>query len=102
MLLLFINRPLASAALDRRRRWERCATFAVDNGIQISIVALPGAGGQGVAEALVEATPGGRVEYVLNATNLTDISRRVRPAAGTRVRRPTLRDRRRPPRAATC
>ena len=29
----------------------------------------PGAGGQGPAEALAEATPGGRVEYVLNATN---------------------------------
>jgi hypothetical protein len=51
--------------------------YALDNGIQISVVALPGAGAQGTAEALAEATPGGRVEYVLNATSRQDISRRV-------------------------
>jgi hypothetical protein len=52
-------------------------SFASENGIQVSIVALPGAGGQGPAEALAEATPGGRVEYVLNATNRQDIAHRL-------------------------
>jgi hypothetical protein len=87
VLLLFTNRPLAGAA-TAAATLGTIRTFAVDNGIQIGIVALPGAGGQGVAESLVEATPGGRVEYALNATNLADISRRVGlvlgPAFGAR------------------
>ena len=87
VLLLFTNRPLASAA-TAAATLGTIRTFAVENGIQIGIVALSGAGGQGVAESLVEATPGGRVEYVLNATNLTDISLRVglllAPALGAR------------------
>ena len=75
-LLLVTNRPLASAAsVDASLGTIR--SFASDNAIQVNIVALPGAGGQGPAEALAEATPGGRVEYVLNATNRPDISRRV-------------------------
>ena len=76
VLLLFVNRPLASAATINASLGT-IRSYAVDNGIQISIVALPGAGGQGPAEALAEATPGGRVEYALNATNRQDISRRV-------------------------
>jgi hypothetical protein len=76
VLLLFSNRPLASAA-SINASLGTVRGYAVDNGIQISIVALPGAGSQGAAEALAEATPGGRVEYVLNATNRQDISRRV-------------------------
>lgn len=87
VLLLFTNRPLASAA-TAAATLGTVRTFAVENGIQISVVALSGAGGQGVAESLVEATPGGRVEYVLNATNLTDISHRIdlllAPALGAR------------------
>jgi len=87
VLLLFTNRPLASAATAAATLGS-LRTFAVDNAIQIGIVALPGAGGQGVAESLVEATPGGRVEYVLNATSLPDVSRRVSlllgPAFGAR------------------
>jgi len=87
VLLLFTNRPLASAA-TAAASLGTIRTFAVDNGIQIGIVALAGAGGQGVAEGLVEATPGGRVEYVLNATNLPDIRQRVSlllaPALGAR------------------
>jgi hypothetical protein len=87
VLLLFSNRPLASAA-SINASLGTIRGYAVDNGIQISIVALPGAGGQGPAEALAEATPGGRVEYVLNATNRPDISRRVTlllaPAFGAR------------------
>ena len=75
-LLLFTNRPLASAA-SVNASLGTIRNFASDNGVQVSIVALPGAGGQGPAEALAEATPGGRVEYVLNATNRADISRRV-------------------------
>jgi hypothetical protein len=76
VLLLVINRPLAGAA-SINASLGALRAFAVDNGIQVSIVALPGAGGQGPAEALTEATPGGHVEYVLNATNRSDISRRV-------------------------
>jgi hypothetical protein len=76
VLLLFVNRPLASAA-SVNASLGTIRSYAVDNGIQVSIVALPGAGGQGPAEALAEATPAGRVEYVLNATNRQDISRRV-------------------------
>jgi hypothetical protein len=87
VLLLFTTRPLASAA-TAAATLGTLRTFAVDNGIQIGMVALPGAGGQGVAEGLVEATPGGRVEYVLNATNLADISHRISlllaPAFGAR------------------
>ena len=87
VLLIFTNRPLASAA-TAAATLGTIRNFAVDNGIQIGIVALSGAGGQGVAEGLVEATPGGRVEYVLNATNLADISQRVSlllaPAFGAR------------------
>ena len=75
-LLIFTNRPLASAA-SVNASLGTIRSFASDNGIQVSIVALPGAGGQGPAEALAEATPGGRVEYVLNAINRQDISRRV-------------------------
>ncbi len=76
VLLLFTNRPLASAATAAATLGS-LRSFAADNGIQIDVVALPGAGGQGVAESLAEATPGGRVEYVSNATNLADLSRRV-------------------------
>jgi hypothetical protein len=76
VLLLFVNRPLASAA-SVNASLGTIRGYAADSGIQVSIVALPGAGGQGPAEALAEATPGGRVEYVLNATNRQDISRRV-------------------------
>jgi len=76
VLLLFTNRPLAAAA-STNASLGAIRSFATDNGIQVSIVALPGAGGQGPAEALTEATPGGRVEYVLNATNRQDIARRV-------------------------
>jgi hypothetical protein len=76
VLLLFVNRPLASAA-SVNASLGTIRGYAIDNGIQVAIVALPGAGGQGPAEALAEATPGGRVEYVLNATNRQDISRRV-------------------------
>jgi hypothetical protein len=87
VLLLFTNRPLAGAA-TAAATLGTIRTFAVDNGIQIGIVALSGAGGQGVAESLVEATPGGGVEYVLNATDLADISQRIglllAPAFGAR------------------
>ncbi|MBV9579356.1 MAG: hypothetical protein JO057_12275 [Chloroflexi bacterium] len=87
VLLLFVNRPLASAA-TLNASLGTLRGFAVDSGIQVSIVALPGSGGQGPAEALAEATPGGRVEYVLNATNRQDISRRIglllAPAFGAR------------------
>jgi hypothetical protein len=76
VLLLFVNRPLASAATVNASLGT-IRGYASDNGIQVSIIALPGAGGQGPAEALAEATPGGRVEYVLNATNRQDISRRI-------------------------
>ncbi|MBV8717831.1 MAG: hypothetical protein JOZ65_22430 [Chloroflexi bacterium] len=76
VLLLFINRPLAGAA-SINASLGAIRSFAADNAIQVSIVALPGAGGQGPAEGLAEATPGGRVEYVLNATNRQDISRRI-------------------------
>jgi hypothetical protein len=76
VLLLFVNRPLASAA-SSNVSLGTLRTYALDNGIQLSIVALPGTGGQGPAEALAEATPGGRVEYVLNATNRQDVGRRV-------------------------
>src|SRR5579859_918750 len=76
VLLLFVNRPLASAA-SVNASLGAVRTFAADNGIQVSIVALPGVGGQGPSEALAEATPGGRVEYVLNATNTDDIGRRI-------------------------
>jgi hypothetical protein len=76
VLLMFTNRPLASAA-SINASLGAIRGYAIDNGIQISMVALPGTGGQGPAEALTEATPGGRVEYVLNATNRQDISRRV-------------------------
>src|SRR5450631_7296 len=87
VLLLFTNRPLASVA-TAAATLATIRSFAVDNDIQIGIVALPGAGGQGVAEGLVEATPGGRVEYVLNAINQPDISQRIglllAPALGAR------------------
>jgi hypothetical protein len=76
VLLLIVNRPVAAAA-SVNASLGAIRGFAVDNGIQISVVALPGAGGQGPAEALTESTPGGRVEYVLNATNRQDISRRI-------------------------
>jgi hypothetical protein len=86
-LLLFTNRPLASAA-SVNASLGTIRSFAVENGIQISIVALAGAGGQGPAEALAEATPGGRVEYALNATNKPDLVRRIAavlaPAFGLR------------------
>lgn len=85
VLLLFVNHPLAGAA-SVNASLGTLRGFAVDNGIQISVVALPGAGGQGPAEALAEATPGGHVEYVLNAINRQDISRRISlllaPASG--------------------
>jgi hypothetical protein len=87
VLLVFTNRPLAGAA-TAAATLGTIRNFAVDNGIQIGVVALSGAGGQGVAESLVDATPGGRVEYVLNATNLPDINQRVAlllaPALGAR------------------
>jgi len=87
VLLLLTNRPLASAATAAATLGSLRA-FAVENGVQIAVVALSGAGGQGVAESLVEATPGGGVEYVLNATNLADISHRIglllAPALGAR------------------
>jgi hypothetical protein len=87
VLLLFVDRPLASAA-SVNASLGTVRAYAVDNGIQVGIVALPGAGGQGTAEALAEATPGGRVEYVLNATNRQDIGRRITlllaPAFGAR------------------
>jgi hypothetical protein len=87
VLLLFANRPLARAA-SINASLGTVRGYAVDNGIQISIVALPSSGGRGSAEALAEATPGGRVEYILNATDRSDISRRVMlllaPAFGAR------------------
>src|SRR5579864_364297 len=76
VLLLFINRPLAGAA-SINATLGAIRAFAVDNAIQIGIVALPGAGGAGPAEALAEASPGGHVEYVLDATNRRDLTRRV-------------------------
>ncbi|HEY2593141.1 MAG TPA: hypothetical protein VGK33_04505 [Chloroflexota bacterium] len=76
VLLLFVNHPLASAA-SVNASLGTIRTYAADNNIEVGIVALPGAGGEGPAEALAEATPGGRVEYVLDATNRQDISRRV-------------------------
>ena len=60
MLLLITNRPLASAA-SVNASLGTIRAFAADRGIQISIVALPGSGGQGRAEALAEATPRGRL-----------------------------------------
>src|SRR5437868_10214530 len=78
VLLLFTNQPLANGA-SVNTSIGTVRNFAAENGIQLSIVALPGAGGQGPAEALAEATPGGRVEYVLNATNRNDITRRIGP-----------------------
>jgi hypothetical protein len=87
VLLLFTNRPLASAA-SAAATLGTLRNLAVENNIQIGIVALSGAGGQGVAEALAEATPGGRVEYALNATNTIDIARHLglllAPALGAR------------------
>jgi hypothetical protein len=87
VLLLFTNRPLASAA-SVNASLGTIRNFAVEHGLQISIVALPGAGGQGPAEALAEATPGGRVEYALNATSKADITKRIgvllAPAFGAR------------------
>ncbi|HEV7662862.1 MAG TPA: hypothetical protein VGQ62_04950, partial [Chloroflexota bacterium] len=76
VVLLFTNRPLASAA-SAAATLGTLRSFASDNGVQLSVVALAGAGGQGVAEALAEATPNGRVEYALNATNRTDVARRI-------------------------
>ena len=76
VLLLFANRPLAGAG-STDASLGTLRGYAIDNAIQVSIVALPGAGGQAAAEALADATPGGGVEYVLNATNREDISRRV-------------------------
>src|SRR5207237_3789268 len=58
VLLLFVNRPLANAA-SVNASLGSVRSFAVENGIQVSIVALPGAGGQGPAEAFAEATPAG-------------------------------------------
>ncbi|HLZ30962.1 MAG TPA: hypothetical protein VKV73_26895 [Chloroflexota bacterium] len=78
VLLLYTNRPLVNGT-SVNFSLGTVRTFAVESGVQINIVALPGAGGQGPAEALAEATPGGRVEYVFNATNRTDISKRVGP-----------------------
>ena len=87
VLLLITNHPLASAA-TAAASLGTTRTQAVDNGVQIGVIALSGAGGQGVAEALAEPTPNGRVEYALNATNRADLSRRVSsllaPAFGAR------------------
>src|SRR5205807_2179638 len=61
VLLLFLNRPLTSAA-SVNASLGTVRSFAVDSGIQVSIVALAGTGGQGPAERLAEATPSGRLQ----------------------------------------
>jgi hypothetical protein len=76
VLLLITNRPLAGAA-SVNGSLGALRAYAVDNGVQVGIVSLPGAGGEGPAEAVADATPGGAVEYVLNATNREDIARRI-------------------------
>ena len=76
VLLLITNRTPASAATPASNMAVLRA-MAIDDHLQISVLALPQAGGQGVAEALAEATPGGGVEYVLNATNQADLTQRV-------------------------
>jgi hypothetical protein len=76
VLVLITNRPAASAA-TAATNLAALRSAAVDEHLQISVLALPGAGGQGLAEALAEATPGGGVEYVLNATNQADLTQRV-------------------------
>jgi hypothetical protein len=76
VLLLITNRPAASAA-TAATNLAALRAAAVDQHIQIGVLALPGAGGQGLAEALAEATPGGGVEYALNATNQADLTQRV-------------------------
>jgi len=76
VLLLVTNRTPASAATPAVSI-AVLRGMAIDDHLQISILVLPQAGGQGVAEALAEATPGGGVEYVLNATNQPDLTQRV-------------------------
>jgi hypothetical protein len=87
VLLLITNTPLAGAA-SAAATLGTVRASAIDNAVELGIVALSGAGGQGVAEALAEATAGGRVEYALDATNRTDLTRRlelvVAPAFGAR------------------
>jgi len=87
VLLLVTNRTPASAATPATNM-AVIRGMAIDDHVQISLLVLPQAGGQGVAEALAEATPGGGVEYVLNATNQADITQRVSsllaPAMGAR------------------
>jgi hypothetical protein len=76
VLLLITNTPLAGAA-SAAATLGTVRSYAVDNNIQVGIVALSGAGSQGVAEALAEATPGGSVEYALDATNQSDLAHRL-------------------------
>jgi hypothetical protein len=76
VLLLITNRPASSAA-TAATNLAALRAAAIDQHLQIGVLALPGAGGQGVAEALAEATPGGGVEYALNATNQADLAQRV-------------------------
>jgi hypothetical protein len=87
VLLLVTNRAPASAATPATNM-ALLRAMAIDDHLQISVLVLPQAGGQGVAEALAEATPGGGVEYVLNATNQADLTLRVSsllaPAVGAR------------------
>jgi len=87
VLILITNRSLVSAA-TAATNMAMLRSLAIEQGIQIGVLALPGSGGQGLAEALAEATPGGGVEYALNATNQRDLSLRVSallaPALGAR------------------
>jgi len=89
VLLLFTNRPLA-------RRPRPAATlgtirsFAVENGIQIGIVALS-ARRAGEPKALSRPLPARRVEYVLTPPNLTDISTSASTCCSPSGRRSTLR-----------
>jgi hypothetical protein len=96
VLLLVTNRTPASVATPATNM-AVLRGMAIDDHLQVSMLVLPQAGGQGVAEALAEATPGGGVEYVLNATNQTDLTQRVisllSPAMGAhRFSLPVLRE----------
>ena len=57
VLLVFTNRPLASAA-TAAATLGTLRNFAVDNGIQIGIVALPGAGRPGRGRKPGRGDPG--------------------------------------------
>lgn len=87
VLLLVTNRALATAATPATSM-AVLRGAAIDDHVQISMLVLPQVSSQQVAEALAEATPGGGVEYVLNATNQTDLTQRVSallaPAIGAR------------------